>query len=476
MNAAPLPSNHENAADDLLAVMLMSEAGRNRVLYELNVSPVHMPTLKHRRLFEAIRDCVKAGEPIHDTTVREKCGSIVTVDWYAQIADLYDSTRGAAVLTANAAIVRRHGLNAIARNELREAESVIAKGQTYSDVLPGLMTKLASIETNSSIEGETADLMADSFADFMDSPPPALMLTGIPWLDQLSGGFDRGHIWWIAAPYKSRKSTVMLNIALGMLMTWYTRGCAGEPPSIGIASGEMPQKRVIAQIVAMLGVANIRRRNLWRETFTAGTTAYPLHMISARALMNARAAYRQWDPRRVEAIDYGIRQYANFGRALRVYDRSKEGGGLSDLNSLFTIMRRDMHLYRTNVFFIDYLQLFQPAEAKLFEYMSWAARELQKFAAHEGVTLVALAQQNEDTIKTGTTYSAGIKGGGDAASTADYLLTSLYKAGDFADDATKLQLTMKLSRHGDGGGDTKRVHDIHPHSGLLMEADWIGRL
>jgi hypothetical protein len=35
---------------------------------------------------------------------------------------------------------------------------------------------------------------------------------------------------------------------------------------------------------------------------------------------------------------------------------------------------------------------------------------------------------------------------------------------------------MKLSRHGDGGGDTKKVHDIHPQSGLLLESEWIGRL
>jgi hypothetical protein len=469
------PSNWENAADDILSVMLRDERGRNRVMYEFSVTPADMPSLKHRRLFEAVRATVAAGEMIHDTTVRARCETDVPLDWYSQVDTLFDPLRLAA-LPYNVAIVKRNGMNARARNELREAEQSIANGKAYSDVLPGLMTALTGLETGSIIEGETADLLADSFADLMASAPPALNLTGIPWLDGNTGGVDYGHMWWIAAPYKSRKSTVMLNIALGLMMTWYTRGCVGTPPSLGIASAEMPRARVIAQLVAMMAVAYIRRRGWWTERFTAGNTAYPLHMMSARTLMNARVAYRQWDARRDEAVDYGIRQYANFGRSLRVYDRSKEGGGLSDLKSLFTIMRRDMHLYQTNVFFIDYLQLLQPPDSKLFEYMSYAARELQKFATGEGVTLVVLAQQNEDTIKTGTSYSAGIKGGGDAASTADYLLTSLYKAGDFADDATKLLLTMKLSRHGDGGGDTKRVHEIHPQSGLLLESEWIGRL
>jgi len=475
MAATSTPSNWELAADDLLAVMLSDTDARDHVLFTRGVMPAHMPSVKHRRLFEAIRDCVALGEPVHDTTVRDKCGSVVPLDWYSQIALLSDDTRLMA-LDANITLVRKHGMSAGVQRLLRLADDELTRGKAYDNVTARLMTALASLDGSGTITGETAEGMADEFDALMDAPPANLAMTGLPWLDGISGGLEPGHIWWIAAPYKSRKSTVMLNMALGLLMTWYTRGCNGEPPSIGIASREMPRVRITAQMIAMLAVAYIRRRNWWQERFTIGTTSHPLHNISPKMLLNSRSGYRQWDPHRVEAIDYGRSQYAAFGRQLRVYDRAKENGKLSDIDSLFSIMRRDKYVHGASVFFIDYLQLFQPDGMTLFEFMSSASRKLQEFAGVEKITLVVLAQQNEDTIKTGSGYSGGIKGGGDAPSTADYQLNSLYKAGDFADDPTKLLLTMKLSRHGDGGGDTKRVHDIHPQSGLLFESDWTVRI
>lgn len=475
MTPAQTPSNWELAADDLVSVLLNDQYGRERIIYDLNVMPAHMPSIRHRRLYEAVRDCMAAGEPIHDTTIREKCGTVVPLDWLAQCAALYDPSRLGA-LDSNARIVRKHGMNAGTRNILKLADDELVNGKGHDAVIPRLMTALTALDSSNAVTGETADAMAGEFSDLMNGEPPVLLSSGLRWLDQLSGGFDRGHIWWLAAPYKSRKSTVMLNIALGMLMTWFTLGCAGEPPSIGIGSAEMPRRRINAQLIAMLSVAYIRQRHWWQERFMLGATAFPLHMISADALLKARSGYRGWDRRRVEAIDYGISQFREFGRALRVYDRTPDGGSLTDLKQLFTVMRRDKHLYGTNVFFVDYLQLFKSPDAKLFDFVSSAALELQKFAAVEGITLVVLAQQNEETIRSGTTYSAGIKGGGDPAATADYLLTSLYKSGELASDDTKIELTMKLSRHGTGGGDTKRALDIHPASGLLLDCDWIGRI
>jgi replicative DNA helicase len=468
-------SNWELASDDILSVMLNDETDRNRVLFEMNMMPAYMPTPKHRALYEAIRACVAAEEPIHDTTVREKCGSVVSLDWYTQIFMLADPQRQQA-LPANVRIVREYGLNAGVRRILKLADDELASGKSHSTITPRLVTALTALDGSGKIAGETAEDMADEFDAMMDTPPVPLTLTGIPWLDGISGGIEPGHIWWIAAPYKSRKSTVMLNMALGLLMTWFTRGCVGEPPSIAIASREMPRVRITAQIIAMLAVAYIRRRGWWQERFTFGTTAFPLHMISAKSLTNARGGYRQWDARRVEAIDYARKQFSYFGKYLRVYDRAKENGKLSDLDSLFSVMRRDIHIHKPTVIFVDYLQLFQPEDMTLFQFMSSASRKLQEFAGAENVTVIPLVQQNEETIRAGSSYSGGVKGGGDAPSTADYQLNCLYKSGEVEDDPTKLLLTMKLSRHGDGGGDTKKVHDIHPQSGLLLESEWIGRL
>jgi replicative DNA helicase len=469
------PSTYELAADDVLAVMLNDETCRQQAVYEYSIMPAHMPTLAHRKLYEAILACMAAGEPIHDTALLEKCGSVVTLDFLSQRAVLSDDSRKRA-LPFNAAKIRKHGMSAGTRNILKIADDELAAGKPYDNVTARLVTALTSLDSGEEVIGETADARADKLSDLLDSEPVTLPSTGLPWLDLLTGGVDRGHIWWIGAPYKSRKSTVMLNIAVGMLMSWFTRGCVGEPPSVGIGSGEMFTERIDAQIAAMLAVAYIKRRGWWQERFTIGSTAYPLHMISADTILKARANHRSWDPRRVEAIRFAVNQLRAFGKASRVYDRRPKSGNLTSFQHLISAIRRDKHIHKANVFFVDYLQIFRPPSEKLFDFMSSAALELQTLAGNEGVTLVVLAQQNEETIKTGAGYSAGIKGGGDAAATADYLLTSLYKSGDLADDDTKIELTMKLSRHGMGGGDTKRQMDIHPMSGLLMESDWIGRL
>lgn len=470
------PSIWELAADDVLTVLYRDESARDKAFYDLKLRGTHFPTPRHTALFNAIETAHQQGVPPHDTVIREQHGSIISLEWLAQVIGLWDGTRAVA-FEQNAALVRKHGLTAGAKQLLAVATSQLDKDQPLDQVTSNLITVLMGLDKSSTIRRETAADLADDFQALMNSVPPALLLTGIRWLDGLTGGMDKGHMWWIAAPYKSRKSTVMLNIALGLLMTWITNGCTGEPPNIGIASGEMPRQRIAAQFISMIACAYLKRAGLWNETIRLRIQDeerfYPLAGISPKMLLDARANYRRWDKRRVEAVDYGIAQFRQFEKALRVYDRTPDGGSLADVKQLINVIRRDAHRYKTSAFMIDYLQIFKGAsDAKLYDYVANASLELQRFAQTEGITLVILAQQNEETIKSGSSYSAGIKGGGDPAATADYLITSRYKSGDLIDE-TQLELTMKLSRHGAGGGDMKRVLEIHPPSGLLMESAWI---
>lgn len=473
------PSVWELAADDVLSVMYEDEQYRNKALYELKLRAAHFPTPKHTALFNAMEALHQQGLPPHDTVIREQYGSVIPLEWLSQIVCMTDGTRFTA-FEQNVAIVRKHGLTNGAKQLLTLAGAQLDKGQPLEQVTSNLITVLMGLDKSSTVKRETASDMADDFQTLMNSTPAPLLLTGIHWLDSLTGGMDKGHMWWIAAPYKSRKSTVMLNIALGLLMTWVTKGCVGEPPSIGIASGEMPRPRIAASFVSMIAAAYFKRADMWDESIeyrvNNETKYYPLAGISPKMLLDARANYRRWDARRVKAVDYGIAQFRQFEKSLRVYDRTPDGGSLADVKQLITVIRRDLHRYKTNAFMIDYLQIFKGAsDAKLYDYVANASLELQKFAQSEGVTLVVLAQQNEETIRSGSTYSAGIKGGGDPAATADYLITSRYKSGDVTDE-NQLELTMKLSRHGSGGGDVNRLLEIHPSSGLLLESDWIGRL
>lgn len=473
--AYKLPSVPELAADDVIATLYASEEARNQAFYEMGLRPAHFTGKAHSAACAALETLHKRGETPHDTTLRSLTGEVVSLEQLAQWVTLYDDTRLRA-FPQNVAIVKKHGLTAGARQLLTLATQQLDKGEPLETVTSNLITVLMGLDKSHTIKNETAAAIADSFVTMMNSVPPPLLLTGLPWLDGLTGGVDKGHMWWIAAPYKSRKSTVMLNVALGLLMTWVTKGCSGEPPSIGIASGEMPRQRIAAQMVAMLAVAYIQRTGQWRDTFTINASTAPLHYISPTMLLQARVNYRKWDARRVAAVDYGIAQFRKFEKALRVYDRTPDGGSLADVKQLVSVMKRDIHRYGTNVFMVDYLQIFKgAADAKLFDYVSNASLELQKFSASEQVTLIILAQQNEETIKSGSSYSAGIKGGGDPTATADYLITSRYKSGDLTDE-NQLELTMRFSRHGSGGGNVQQLFNIHPYSGLLLDSSWIERI
>ncbi len=462
MQAERTPTPYELAADDVISVLLNEETAFDTASYELGLLPAHMPTPQHKVAYEVISELRMNKQPVHDTIVMDKAGGAVKLDWISQVFALYDATRTGDVFRENVKIVKDHGIRLGVQRVLNTASTQLADGRkTASTIISQLMDILPSVQMDTAIKGETAVEIGQDFIAMMNSEPSPLLSTGLSWVDEISGGFDRKHLWWIAGAYKQRKSTLMLAFALNTVM---------QGASIAILSREMPRKRVAAQMVAMLAVAYLVREGFYG---VMDKNMIPISNISANSLQKAGKNYRRWHPTKVKAVDYGIAEWMKFQKLLRIYDSTEGGGSLSDWSSLQKTVKRDKALYGLDVLYVDYMQLFSAPGTSSYEQTAFISKNLQKMTIREDITTVVVAQKNEDSIKEGQkSYSPGIKGGGDAAASADFLLVTSYKQGEDSDE-TKLKARMQLSRHGIGGADVEHTFEIHPASGLFLESDWI---
>lgn len=455
-------SAYLSAADDTLAAMYFDPAKIDAAIYDYNIRPVYYPSQAQRALFQTLCQLRQAGEMIYDTTVLAKAGSALSHEWLLNLVNTYAPPMGAAYDT-NCRLLVEYGTRASALNVLQTSASQMmdASGKPTAELIRQTMEILGSLHTASGIRNVTAADTATDFAQFMTGDPVTTLSTGNDWLDDLTGGFSPADIWWIVSAYKMRKSTLLLN-----LMVY----AALNGASVAFLSREMPRRRVVAQIVCMFGIGYLIENGLYE---TKSSSGHPLNWINPRALMQARNTYRRWDNRKVRAIDYGIAEWRKIETKMRIYDTSDEGGRLHDMNSVEAIIRRDLAMYGTEIVGADYLQLFDAPGAGIFDKTSYAARLLQEIGKRDNLTMLIAAQKNENAIQNMDTesYSSGVKGGGDPAQTADFLLETRYKFGDLTDER-KLELTLKLSRHGSGGNNVKQVFDIHPGSGLFMEGNY----
>lgn len=462
-NDKKTPSAVELAADDVLAVILRDRSAYEVAVFEHGMMAAFMPTRTHQVVYRAVCELYDTGLSVHDTAILDRCEKQVTVEWLAQRFALYDATRTGKVFAENIHLLRKHSERRETVGELQRTIQRVQQGED-EQAINELMTFLAGAG-HKPVTAETAGEHGRMFRDFMDSDPVTAPQTGLPWLDGLTGGFEPGHLWWVAGPYKSRKTTFMLNMALSAMLT-------NPHVNAAILSREMPKQRINAQLVAMMAVGHLKQQGQYQ---LADDYGHALHWISATSLIQSKKRYRQWHPLKATAVDVAIDAYWKLDRRLRVYDTTPDGGGLDDVASLQRMINRDIAMYGGSLFFIDYLQLFRAPGAQLYDRVSYTAQMLQSIAQSKQVTLVIVAQQNEATIQDGgDSYSPGIKGGGDPAQTADYLLTTKYKQDEDNADDNFVTVNMKLSRHGQGGSKVKTDMPIHPNSGLLLDSSWLG--
>jgi hypothetical protein len=468
LNSTANGHNHayENAACDVLAALYFDNVKIAPAEYQYELRPVLFPTPQLGLLFKTLCDLNRVGANINDNTILSRIGSEVDAAWLGDVLNVYTPQVGQA-FESNCELVLKYGIRAgasritkIMSQQLddpvgKSTEMIISQG---TDILTGL-------RTDAQAKSVQANEVGDDLDAYIDAPAEKTIQTGIEWLDSLSGGFYAGDIWMVAGAYKMRKTTLMLNMCLNAAL---------NGASVTFLSREMSKRQVAAQLISMLAVGDLIAHGEY-EVYSHDlrtNTDYYLNWISPRKLLLARADYRRWDPRKVRAIDNARLQFKAIGDRLRIYDSSPEGGGLNDIVSAQLAIKRDLFLYQTELVFVDYLQLFEAPGNSLFDKTSYSSHAFQEIGKRDSVTMAIAAQRNEEAIKNDLfNYSPGIKGGGDAAAVADFALQTRYKHGQEADE-NELEISVTLSRHGSGGGDTKQVVPIHPNSGLLLDSDF----
>lgn len=486
MLAEKVRTSYEIAADDLIAVMLNDRAEYQRIRFEYGLLPAFMPEGYHRKLTEALYYLYENEKPIHDTIILERVPEL-SLNWLAQRWTLYDDTRTGAITRENAHIVKDEGILQGTRRLLQMADSQLAEKGAGSrlEVVRNLTSLLTTIGTDSQIKDVTASAHAkkNRLADreSRDASP-----IGIPYLDTLTNGYEFGHIWWIGGAYKGRKTTLGLNLALSTALKRKNGATVMNP---AILSGEMEQGRVQRQLEAMLAIGYIKKRGFYGQVFrnqNGKQVGYDWIDASLIKNMNKKYAHLE-DKERFESYCQAlgtIRGQALFWAQatyeelpLRVYDSTPEHGNLTTFEALDMAINMDIANYGGNWFIGDYLQLFKiegRPNAEIFERISAMSMALQFKAKQKKILIMMLAQLNENAIKGGDeSQSAGVKGGGDPAQTADYFLRTSYNDGKLSTNESELYMQMKLSRHGASGRDAARVLDIHAKSGLILESDWI---
>jgi replicative DNA helicase len=447
------------AADDLCAVIAMNDAEYSKIRFEYGIVPKLMPSQWHTEFCQAVYNLRENGHPVHDALVQERCQT-APLSWILQIMTLYDDTRIGIVAKENARIVREDGLKRGTLRLLEIAQQQITEGKDRETVAQRLSDLLASIGNVGDMRNVRASDHADMNRAKRETPREnGAMPTGLGWWDESSIQYEHGQIWWIAGAYKSRKTSLALNLALSAAM----RG------SVGILSKEMPQDRIQSIMEAMLAVSYLKRMDLVGKSYASKNGTYMQYdWISGKSIRQSGATWRGFNSERANALEYAFETYKSLN--LRVYDASSEHGGLDDFASLQRVISRDCQHDKGKLFFVDYFQLFAGAS---YEEIANLAKQLQTFARKMNITLVMLAQRNEDSIKGGgNSYSAGIKGGGDASATADYLFITRYKEAE-TDTEHELDLQIKHAREDASGGALRRNMPIHPQSGLIFDMDFV---
>lgn len=455
------PTPWQMAADEVLAVMLDSQEGFERARYELSVQIAHFPPGPYRETVRALDAVRMTGGTPHITTLHTD--SKVDLTWLSDryvLAHAASKLRGP-VLTENVRRMKEYATAYAHREIMAWGVQALVAAETRekrAEVVSTVMTRLGQDHTDD-IKDAHASVVADDIDALLAEEPRPGLNTGIVWLDVATGGIQRGNLWIVAAPYKRRKSTLARIMALNQALAGY---------SVTIAALEGSQREWALDFVCMLAVRWLHANGHWEKTYKG----IPLHEISTPLLLNLGNNYKTVLPDvKVQAISAGVKAYRALGERLRIYDAQPQHGGLGTLESVITVINRDMARYKADVIYVDHLQEISAGLSSEFEDTTRSVRTLRNAAVAKDVSIVLLAQLNEEAVKFGPrSASAGIKGGGAAPAAADKILTTGYpKRSDDTEDTDRLLLKVAFARRGAAG--LSESFAMHPPTGWLIPTE-----
>lgn len=393
---------------------------------------------KERPIWIAVRQCLDANTPPTIEAVTTRVNGGVEPGYIQAIANLFndDDNRNLIYHTHQ---LRDLGVLAGLRQlgrELSDFEDIEKVGDAVSRASSELGELLAGKTNRSPLGGDVSKLVWEQ----METGDETAIPTGFKWFDDLTGGLWTGMNYWIVAPYKSGKTTVMRN---GVINT------AQAGHGVGVFCAEGSREMFTLDCQAMIATGVLADQNYRGDDLR-------LDGLFIRRFYHRPGVFKSYE---LNAVNESKRIWDSL--PIQLWDKRD---GVTNLTTLRYLIKRSKLEYGLRVFWADYSQLFGDG-GTLFERQSETSKAIQDIAASEDVAICMLAQQNEEQVRNGNEgHSPGVKGGGDAAAAADFLLIP-----KIDQDNPFMELRLKLSRHTRPG---KGNHYINRSSGLMMDK-WI---
>lgn len=408
------------------------------VVMEIIKHNAHWFSPKERFIYQAAVSCVETGTPPSVEAVSSRLNGILDAPYVQAVAGLFndDDNRN---LVYNTEQLREVGtlvkIKQIGK-QLNEVETV----DEVTKAIGRASTELTGVYADKTERAPTAQAVDEAAWEMAGRFTGQATPTGLNWFDRITGGLWPGMNYWIAAAYKSGKSTIMRNMVLAAAES-------GTPVSAYCAEGT--REMFVLDCQAMLATRLLLAQGVSREQCR----------LSGLFLIRSWTKHHHnpvFNPLEYNAIKEARAQWQRL--PVQVYDTRD---GIRDLTTLQYGIKRDKLRFGVKAAFLDYSQLFGSG-GTLFERQSQTALKIQEIGQNEDVAMIALAQKNETSIRDGgDNYSVGIKGGGDASAAADFLLVpSIDKDAGYI-----INITLKHSRHTQNA---TGAHIIVPASGLIV--------
>lgn len=304
----------------------------------------HFTSALHKRLWNALRERILAGEDADEVTVAEL---------------LPDDRDAIYAMTANCVTARTVPTYiAIVRENWRRRESVqIAtrllsasrSGEDGVDEAIGDLLRLNASVTEHDFTGKQAMLLAWEQANTAYQNGGLLpgVTTGLTALDDILGGWHKSDLSLVGARPAMGKTALMLNFAEAAAQ-------AGIPT--GVVSAEQPVEQI-----------GIRRLALASK-------------VGAAAIRAGRIEDEQWSK-----LNEGVQRRSD--APMWIHDRSA-----LTLDELVAVARKWKHTHNIGILFIDYAQRISVPGADRITEVSAVARGLKNLARDLQIPVVALAQ------------------------------------------------------------------------------------
>lgn len=424
-----------NLSRKILAPVLVDD-GAVFPVHEIIGSHAEWFAPKERPIYQAVLDCMDDNTPPTLEAVTVRINGNTPKGYVKSIAALFNEDDNRRLIY-NTEELHKIGVLAQMRTFGRELAG-LEDIDDISTAADKVTTRLGGIVAGSSTRKNDAVSISDLVWQSVEQQQEPGIPTGLKWFDDLTGGLWRGMNYQIVAAYKQGKSTVMRN---GVIHA----SELNNPVGAFIAEGT--REMFVLDCQAMLAT---------RLLFEAGIRGDGLRLSG---LMIKRYYWQSgvFNKQELDAI-HEAREIWNM-LPVFIWDTSD---GIRNLSTLRYLVKRGRVHHGITSFWADYSQLFGES-GNIYERQSTTALTIQDISQTENIAFCMLSQKNEEGVRHGgDSYSPNVKGGGDAAAAADFLLVPKIDK----ELPGVMDLELKLSRHTRTGNGT---HILAPSSGLILE-------